>query len=74
MLEFIVLGGMELVDSLMQNALSENKCAKEGLEAIKVFLRYCDVYGITDRVQFDLSLARGLDYYTGIIYEAVLMG
>lgn len=23
-------------------------------------------------VSFDLSLARGLDYYTGIIYEAVL--
>ena len=25
-------------------------------------------------MSFDLSLARGLDYYTGIIYEAVLMG
>lgn len=24
------------------------------------------------RVSFDLSLARGLDYYTGLIYEAVL--
>lgn len=23
---------------------------------------------------FDLSLARGLDYYTGVIYEAVLEG
>ena len=25
-----------------------------------------------DKVSFDLSLARGLDYYTGIIYEIVL--
>jgi len=25
-------------------------------------------------VVFDLSLARGLDYYTGVIYEAVLQG
>lgn len=25
-------------------------------------------------VSFDLSLARGLDYYTGVIYEAVLEG
>merc|ERR1712002_1066794 len=25
-------------------------------------------------VSFDLSLARGLDYYTGVIYEAVLCG
>ena len=26
------------------------------------------------QVSFDLSLARGLDYYTGVIYEAVLTG
>ena len=25
-------------------------------------------------MSFDLSLARGLDYYTGLIYEAVLIG
>jgi len=25
-------------------------------------------------ITFDLSLARGLDYYTGVIYEAVLSG
>ena len=26
-----------------------------------------------DWTRFDLSLARGLDYYTGLIYEAVLV-
>lgn len=26
------------------------------------------------QVSFDLSLARGLDYYTGVIYEALLAG
>jgi histidyl-tRNA synthetase len=26
------------------------------------------------QVSFDLSLARGLDYYTGVIYECVLVG
>lgn len=26
------------------------------------------------QVVFDLSLARGLDYYTGVIYEAILQG
>lgn len=25
-----------------------------------------------EKVSFDLSLARGLDYYTGVIYEIVL--
>jgi len=27
-----------------------------------------------DSFSFDFSLARGLDYYTGLIYEAVLTG
>ena len=26
------------------------------------------------QVSFDLSLARGLDYYTGVIFEAILTG
>lgn len=30
--------------------------------------------GALATVSFDLSLARGLDYYTGVIYEAVLEG
>lgn len=36
----------------------------------------CDALAAMDaleRVSFDLSLARGLDYYTGVIYEAVLL-
>lgn len=32
------------------------------------------ILGHYDRVSFDLSLARGLDYYTGLIQEAVLIG
>jgi len=35
-------------------------------------LEYTDSFGITDKIYLDLSLARGLDYYTGVIYEAVL--
>jgi len=29
-------------------------------------------FGCIDKVSFDMSLARGLDYYTGVIYEAIL--
>ena len=32
------------------------------------------ILGCYDSILFDLSLARGLDYYTGVIYEAVLVG
>lgn len=39
---------------------------------ISEFLELCDAFGIPeDYIEFDLSLARGLDYYTGIIFEVV---
>lgn len=42
---------------------------------LEMFLNYCDAYGVDDSVLlFDLSLARGLDYYTGIIFEASIEG
>ncbi|XP_068628202.1 histidine--tRNA ligase, cytoplasmic isoform X2 [Battus philenor] len=66
-------GGIELVDRLLRNEkLTKSKAAVEGLESIKLLLNYCDIVGIKDKILFDLSLARGLDYYTGVIYEAVL--
>ena len=54
--------------------MSSSKAAKAGLDAMRLLLRYCEIFGILDKVSFDLSLARGLDYYTGVIYEAVLTG
>ncbi|XP_039746278.1 histidine--tRNA ligase, cytoplasmic isoform X2 [Pararge aegeria] len=66
-------GGAELADKLLQDdKLSKSKSAIEGLEGIKLLLHYCELFGIKDKILFDLSLARGLDYYTGVIYEAVL--
>lgn len=68
-------GGAELVEDLLQTKeMTENKRAKEGLEAMKLFFIYCELFDVLDKVSFDLSLARGLDYYTGIIFEAVLKG
>ncbi|KAH7968702.1 hypothetical protein HPB52_010685 [Rhipicephalus sanguineus] len=65
-------GGSELVTALLSDDLATNAAAKRGLEEMRLFFEYCDLYGITNKVSFDLSLARGLDYYTGIIFEAVL--
>jgi len=67
-------GGLELIDKLMESDLAKSKTAKQGLEDMKLLLRYCDLYDCGENVSFDLSLARGLDYYTGVIYEAVLVG
>lgn len=68
-------GSSELVEDLLSNnILKSSKSAQDGLEAMKLFLHFCELYGLEDVVKFDLSLARGLDYYTGIIYEAILVG
>ncbi|GLH03358.1 Elongation factor 1-beta' [Gryllus bimaculatus] len=68
-------GGIELVDQLLNDEkLKKAKSACVGLEAMKIFLQYCNIYDLQKQVKFDLSLARGLDYYTGVIYEAILLG
>lgn len=73
--EFVRMnGGEELVDKLESSSLIESNNAKEGLESMRLLLKYCDLMGCIRNVSFDLSLARGLDYYTGIIFEAVLIG
>uniref|UniRef100_A0AAA9SZC6 Histidine--tRNA ligase, cytoplasmic n=2 Tax=Bos TaxID=9903 RepID=A0AAA9SZC6_BOVIN len=67
-------GGVSLVEQLLQDPkLSQNKQALEGLGDLKLLFEYLTLFGIADKISFDLSLARGLDYYTGVIYEAVLL-
>ena len=46
--------------------------ASKAMADLKLLFEYLEVLGVLDNVSFDLSLARGLDYYTGLIYEAVI--
>eukprot|EP00466_Bigelowiella_natans_P008403 jgi/Bigna1/84033/fgenesh1_pg.121_\ len=46
--------------------------AKEALRDLHTVSRYLKAFGCGDEIEIDLSLARGLDYYTGLIFEAVL--
>uniref|UniRef100_A0A8C0YPH9 histidine--tRNA ligase n=1 Tax=Cyprinus carpio carpio TaxID=630221 RepID=A0A8C0YPH9_CYPCA len=66
-------GGQDLAERLLQDPkLSQNKQAFAGLTDMKLLFSYLELFQVTDKVVFDLSLARGLDYYTGVIYEAIL--
>lgn len=66
-------GGVDLVEQLLADAkLKAVPNAVKGLEGMKLLLNYCTLFGLENRISFDLSLARGLDYYTGVIYEGVL--
>ncbi|XP_073476978.1 histidine--tRNA ligase, cytoplasmic-like [Aquarana catesbeiana] len=67
-------GGLNLIERLLKDPkLSQSKQALEGLNDMKSLFEYLQLFGVTDKISFDLSLARGLDYYTGVIYEAVLI-
>lgn len=51
--------------------LSLNDDVMAGVSDMNLLLSYLTAMGIADTVSFDLSLARGLDYYSGLIYEVV---
>ncbi|CAE6468289.1 unnamed protein product [Rhizoctonia solani] len=73
--EYVKLkGGPELLVQLRASPLASNESAKAGMDDMELLFKYLDVFGITHQMSFDLSLARGLDYYTGLIYEAVVEG
>lgn len=68
-------GGRELLDSLRADqALIDNVSAKAGLDDMALLIDYLDAFSVLDKVSFDMSMARGLDYYTGVIYEVVTEG
>jgi len=68
-------GGDELITQLIQDEnLTANNKVKEGLNDLQVLFKYLRNFKIADKFSFDLSLARGLDYYTGVIFEVVVAG
>lgn len=71
--EYVKLkGGKDLIDQLYKNEkLISNANASQGLADMKLLYTYLEALQVDHKMSFDLSLARGLDYYTGIIYEAV---
>jgi len=51
-----------------------SKIGAEALKEMSLLFNYLNDLNCLANISFDLSLARGLDYYTGLIFEAVLVG
>ncbi|KRX84655.1 Histidine--tRNA ligase, cytoplasmic, partial [Trichinella sp. T6] len=68
------LNAILLEELSSHSMLKSSDVAQAALNEIKLLLSYCEAFEIEDKVILDPSLARGLDYYTGCIYEAVLLG
>jgi histidyl-tRNA synthetase len=57
-----------------EHALAQHPDSKAALDELSLLFGFLGSMGALGPITFDLSLARGLDYYTGVIYEAVLKG
>lgn len=68
-------GGADILEYLQSDrSIVENSTAQKGLEDMTLLFRYLTAFNILPSIEFNLSLARGLDYYTGLIYEVVTDG
>ncbi len=73
-LGFISIEGSN--DEIISNLKSlgiENKLFQEGLMELEQVVKYIRVFGVPEEnFALDLTIARGLDYYTGTVYETIL--
>ncbi|PMD51687.1 histidyl-tRNA synthetase [Hyaloscypha bicolor E] len=74
--EYVVQKGQkDLLSKLLADPLlTANESMKAGMAEMGLLFDYLEAFNCLDNVSFDLSLARGLDYYTGLIYEVVTEG
>ena len=67
---------LELLSKLKQerSEFMRHEGSKLALDELDILFKALDKAKCIGKVVFDLSLARGLDYYTGMIFEAVFKG
>jgi histidyl-tRNA synthetase len=53
----------------LEVVMKDSETGKKGLKELSDIFSYLDEFGLRSSVDFDLSLARGLNYYTGAIFE-----
>lgn len=59
--------------SKLENLGILNEMFTQGLEELKQVVKYIRIFGVPDtHFKIDLTIARGLDYYTGTVYETFL--
>ncbi len=57
----------------LENLNFTSETFNQGLQELKEVVKYVRIFGIPDsKFKVDLTIARGLDYYTGTVYETFL--
>ncbi len=57
-----------------RNILKDSRIGIEGADELTLMAEIFEESGVSDLVEFDMSLARGLDYYTGPVFEGRYIG
>ena len=63
----------EDIISGMHKAVGNSAVGLAGVERLEQVLKLLNAAGVGNRVKVDMGIARGLDYYTGVIYETFLL-
>lgn len=73
-LEFITIKGSNAeVLARLEEYRGRSEMFDEGLSELNTVTKYLSDFGVPeDHFQIDLTIARGLDYYTGTVYETIL--
>ncbi len=74
-LSFMTIRGSnrEVLDRLAEYR-GQNEVFDQGLDELEAVCRYLAAFGVPEsHFQVDLTIARGLDYYTGTVYETQLL-
>lgn len=69
-----IKGEPEEVIKKAKGLLEKTKVGMEGLSELERLVGYCDGYDVSKYLVIDFSIARGLDYYTGTVYETSIKG
>ncbi|MDR3298331.1 MAG: histidine--tRNA ligase [Candidatus Nomurabacteria bacterium] len=65
-------GSPDEVEAKLKTALSDLTLVGEGLKELRIVYDLLATMGMRESITIDLMIVRGLDYYTGTVYEIVL--
>ena len=69
-----IRGSNQEVLTELEEYQGRNETFDQGLEELKTVTKYLADFGVDeDHFRVDLTIARGLDYYTGTVYETMLL-
>jgi histidyl-tRNA synthetase len=70
LLQFVEMkGSKKIIENKDVKTILTNTIGEQGLDELKQIVDKAENFGISNQIIIDFSLARGLDYYTGPVFE-----